>query len=262
MRALFEAAGLPRLRLPESLRQRYGGELALADEVVYANFVSSLDGVVALGDERESGSLISGKNDDDRFMMGLLRAFADAVLIGASTLRAEPTHVLWTPDFIYPALKEEFAELRRSLGRSDGPRLAVVTSKQRLDSGHEALRDALIITPSPTLPTRGREKKAAVSPAEMLERLRKEGFRRVLCEGGPSLFGQLVGAGAVDELFLTVSPVLAGRDRTTYRQSLVESVALPSGGFAPATLRSVRASGSYLFLRYQLRQPGTPLTPD
>lgn len=242
MRLLFEAGGLPRVELPSALTERYGGDLALGDELVYANFVSSIDGVVAFGDKRESGGIISGKNDDDRFLMGLLRACSDVVLIGASTLRAEPRHVLWTPEFIYPSLKEEFAELRQSLGKQGPPRLAVVTSQSKLDTGHQALRDALVIAPA--------KPGARVTPPEILARLRGEGYRRILCEGGPTLFGQLVGAGLVNELFLTVSPVLAGRDFEERRDGLMQGMALPASGLRRTSLRSVRASGSYLFLQY------------
>ena len=82
--------------------------------------------------------------------------------------------------------------------------------------------------------------------------LRHRGFGVVLSEGGPTLFGQLLAAGAVDDLFLTVAPQVAGRSGQTERLSLVEGM-----GFAPsqapwARLRSVMRSEDYLFLRYDL----------
>jgi len=64
------------------------GRLGFSTPVVYSNFVSSVDGVVTLGSKPSAGSVISGKYPADRFLMGLLRACADAVLIGAGTLRA------------------------------------------------------------------------------------------------------------------------------------------------------------------------------
>jgi len=85
--------------------------------VIYANFVSSIDGVVTLGANPSAGSVISGKSAADRFVMGLLRACADAVVLGAGTLRATPGH-LWTPAHVYPALATEFTALRSALGRS------------------------------------------------------------------------------------------------------------------------------------------------
>jgi hypothetical protein len=88
---LFEA-DLPSYALPDELRAIYG-RLGFADRVVYSNFVSSLDGVVTLGSGVSAGSVISGKNPADRFLMGLLRACADVVVIGAGTMRATPGHL-------------------------------------------------------------------------------------------------------------------------------------------------------------------------
>ena len=77
--------------MPADLERIYG-RLGFADQVLYSNFVTSLDGVVTLGDKPSAGSVISGRNQADRFLMGLLRACADAVLLGAGTLRATPGH--------------------------------------------------------------------------------------------------------------------------------------------------------------------------
>jgi riboflavin biosynthesis pyrimidine reductase len=99
----YEEPGLPHQDLPPLLAWAYGGDLGFFETCVYANFVASLDGVVALGPEYpSSGSTISGHEPADRFVMGLLRAFADAVVIGAGTLRATPTH-RWTPAHVCPA---------------------------------------------------------------------------------------------------------------------------------------------------------------
>jgi len=94
---LYERGGLPAWGLPQELADVYGGDLGFPEPCVYANFVASLDGVTALGPEYpSSGSAISGDDPADRFVMGLLRACADIVLIGAGTLRATPGH-RWTP---------------------------------------------------------------------------------------------------------------------------------------------------------------------
>jgi len=84
---------------------------------VFSNFVTSIDGVATLGETQSAGSVLSAKNPGDRFLMALLRACADVVLLGAGTLRSTPGH-LWTAGHVYPALAESFAGLRRSLGRS------------------------------------------------------------------------------------------------------------------------------------------------
>jgi hypothetical protein len=80
---LYEQPGPPRHPLPAPLARAYGGDVGFPQACVYGNFVASLDGVVALGPEYpSSGSAISGREPSDRFVMGLLRAFADAVLTG------------------------------------------------------------------------------------------------------------------------------------------------------------------------------------
>ncbi len=91
---------------------------------MYANFVSSIDGIVALeAGTAPSGGIISGRNEADRFVMGLLRAFADAVLVGAGTVRAEGGKALWTTEYIFPAAAKAYADLRQVLRREKIPRL-------------------------------------------------------------------------------------------------------------------------------------------
>lgn len=126
---LSEEPGLPGWGLPAGLAAAYGGDLGFAEPCTYANFVASLDGVTALGPEYpSSGSAISGHNPADRLVMGLLRACADVVLIGAGTLRATPSH-RWSPAHVCPAAADAYAAFRRDLGRDGDPLLAVVTAR-------------------------------------------------------------------------------------------------------------------------------------
>src|SRR6185503_9164112 len=84
-----------------------------------------------------------------------------------------------------------------------------------------------------------------------LAALRARGHARVLSEAGPTLFGSLLADGLVDELFLTLSPVLAGRLGAGSRLGLVEGVELlPQAHLAPR-LVSVRRADRHLFLRYR-----------
>jgi riboflavin biosynthesis pyrimidine reductase len=87
----------------------------------------------------------------------------------------------------------------------------------------------------------------------MMALLRDRGYRRILTEGGPHLMGKLLEARAVDELFLTVSPVVAGGGQHESRPTLAAGVDLIPAVDVRARLRSVRRSESYLFLRYALR---------
>src|SRR5262249_13005069 len=92
----------------------------------------------------------------------------------------------------------------------------------------------------------------SVDLAAAVELLRERGCSVVLTEAGPSLFGSLVASALVDQLFATVSPVLAGRAATA-RLGLVEGAELLPQTRVAGRLRSVRTHGSHLFLRYALR---------
>src|ERR1051326_3331512 len=96
-----DRGGDPRGGLTAALRERYGSDLRIPlredRPTVIANFVSTLDGVVSFQTpDAMGGGEISGFFEPDRFVMGLLRTLADAVLVGAGTLRAAPKH-RWIP---------------------------------------------------------------------------------------------------------------------------------------------------------------------
>ena len=256
---LFEA-DLPSYTLPDELSRLYG-RLGFAERVVYSNFVSSLDGVVTLGSGVSAGSVISGKNPADRFLMGLLRACADAVVIGVGTLRATPGH-LWTPAHVFPDYATEFASLRRTLGRRPEPRLVILSNRGELDFDHPALKGALVLTTkdgaercSGRVPrtceviSLGKGKTVAIKRA--FAELIRMGHEVVLTEGGPHVVGELIKAQLLDEMFLTLSPVIAGRDKER-RLGMVEGVELLPKVPAWSRLLSARRQADFLFLRYAL----------
>ena len=92
----------------------------------------------------------------------------------------------------------------------------------------------------------------------VLDALRGEGCNVVLTEGGPRLVGQLLRARLLDELFLTISPVLFGRSLATPREGLMEGVSFGASDAAKLDLRSVRHHLGYLFLRYSCRTRSLP----
>src|SRR6516162_5032500 len=104
--------------LPQGLRELYDGDLHFRTSpgerpFVIANFVSTLDGVVSYEIKGQaSGSTISGSDPADRFIVGLLRASADAVIVGARTVHAVSPKSLWIPEYTYPAGKHLFMEYR------------------------------------------------------------------------------------------------------------------------------------------------------
>jgi len=256
---------------PASLAARYGPSLEIplhrGRPTIIANFVETLDGVVALGTESAAGGgAISGFFEPDRFVMGLLRAAADVVLVGGGTVRAGPTHT-WTPRRVNPAAAEAYAGWRRSIGLLEAqPRTVIVTASGDIQADHAALHTSDVPV---TLLTSGAGAKrlaelhlpaqvdvvqvadhGPISPAAIVAFLEQTGIRLALCEGGPHLLGDLVAIGALDELFLTVAPQLLGRDGDD-RFSFVEGVALPAGEGSWGELVSVRRATSHLFLRYR-----------
>jgi riboflavin biosynthesis pyrimidine reductase len=260
LQLLWEQGGLPQGDLPPALRQRYDGGLGFDGPCVYANFVQTLDGVVAIPDVERSNVVVADGSDDDRFVMGLLRAFADVVLIGTGTLLSSPKG-RWRPEGVFPAGKEAFAEMRARLGKEEQPAVAIVTSGASLDLSHPVVAaGALVVTTErgavglaadvPNLAAVGRGEWVPLPAA--VELLHARGYEHVLSEAGPTTFTELLAAGLVDELFLTVSPVLAGRLEAHRRLSLVEGVELlPERRVAPS-LRSIRRGGDHLFLRYKV----------
>jgi riboflavin biosynthesis pyrimidine reductase len=264
LECLFEVDALPQTALPAELARLHDGDLGFPEQCLYANFVATLDGVVSIPGMRNSNAFVAGDSDADRFLMGLLRAFADTVLIGAGVLRASPRGT-WRAEEIYPPAADGYAELRRELGINPRPEVAVLTGSGSVDPSHPLFESgALVLTSEAgadrlrgTLPdaaavlTLGSS--PALDPSLVVATLCERGGRRILCEAGPHTFGELLTAGLVDELFLTRSPLLVGDAGPGTRLALVEESDLLPGG-RHVRLLSVRRHGSHLFQRYALER--------
>jgi riboflavin biosynthesis pyrimidine reductase len=281
LETLWEAAAEPGPfrrggRLPDALSARFAGELAFelrADRpTVVANFVSTIDGVVALGPDEKStgGGEISGFSEADRFMMALLRSLADVVIVGAGTVRVGRNHE-WTARNLRPDLAPVFAEWRRELGLAPQPTTVVVTASGDVDLRHRGLSaqdvPVFVVTTHAGARRLNEVKLPAnlevvvnsngddVKPGELLDAVRMNTRARVaLCEGGPHLLGALMGAGLVDELFLTVAPQVVGRPAGAGRLGLVEGSNLIAAGGSWARLAAIRRAGDDLFLRYRFAE--------
>jgi len=194
--------------------------------------------------------------------MGLLRAYADAVVIGSGVLRASPRGT-WRADAIYPPVAAEYAALRAELGLPPAPEIAVLTGSGSIDPEHPLLESGALVLTS----TAGAARLTAAVPEAttvlaladeetvdlrlVVDALRDRGHRRILSEAGPHTFGGLLEAGLVDELFHTSSPLLVGDAGPGSRYSLVEGADLVPAA-TQARLLSVRRHGSHLFTRYAL----------
>jgi len=235
LRLLYEPDGLDDLALPSALAHLYPGTFGFGADLVYANFVQTIDGAAALPDLPRANRLIADESRADLFVMALLRACADAVLVGAGTVRAAPSN-RWTAEAAFPEWADELAAFRRGLGLAPEPAVAVLSRTGDLAGAADTLGERLLVLDA--------------SGPDAVTALRERGHRRILCEGGPTVFGSLLAAGTVDELFLTVSPLLAGRDVWTPFASIAEGVALLPAARIAAHLAGVRSHGDHLFLRY------------
>jgi riboflavin biosynthesis pyrimidine reductase len=265
VRLTYEQESAPSGVLTPDLAERYGGQLALRERTVVANFVQTVDGIVAIPDLERSNERISRISTDDRFVMGLLRALADVVLIGSGTFHAAPQS-RWRPEGAHPDSTDAFAELRSTLGKPASPRVAVLAGTSGIDAQHPALEEgALVLAPNASiaqslcasLPAAAQVEQAGdgdlVDVAAAIELLHDNGYEQILSEAGPHVFASMVRAGVVDELFLTISAQLAGRPDNAERYGLVEGAEFLPDNELPLELRSLRI-GSYgdLFLRYGL----------
>jgi riboflavin biosynthesis pyrimidine reductase len=214
---------------------------------VMANMVGGLDGSAAIG-----GRVAALSTAPDAALFRLMRALADVVLVGAETVRREGYGSIRLP--------EKQTAARQAAGRTRTPRLAVVTRSLDLDWSGKAFAGAppesrtLVIT-CKAADARRMERAGEVAdiviagedrvdPQLAVLRLSELGYRVVLCEGGPTLLGELVSAGRLDELCLTVAPVMGG-------DPLPVSIAPPGAPLRHFALRHVIRDGDTLFLRYE-----------
>ncbi|MEU0943121.1 pyrimidine reductase family protein [Streptomyces canus] len=213
-----------------------------------ANMVATLDGAA-----QHDGRSQPISTATDMRIFGTLRALADVVIAGAETVRQEGYR---------PArVRDEFAGLRAAAGQGPVPAIAVITASLDLDFSlplyTSPLVPTLIITGAAAAPDRiaAAEKAGArvviagdgvgVDPARAVRALAELGHTRLLTEGGPRLLGQLVAAGVLDELCLTLSPMLTAG--SAQRIAGGPSVAVP----ARFELDSLLEEDGFLYSRYR-----------
>jgi riboflavin biosynthesis pyrimidine reductase len=222
---------------------------------VRANFIASIDGAGT-----HEGHTRGLNNADDKRVFDLLRMLCDVVLVGAGTVRAEGYAGL--------GIDRKAAAWRLGHGLPAEPTLAIVSARLSLSPNLAALACAPVRPIIFTLERSVPEKRQALSSVAdvvpcggsaldcraMLAALAGRGLQQVLCEGGPHLFGTLVAADCIDELCLTVSPVLengsagrivAGAAQATRRMRLGHSISV----------------GEMLMLRYE-REPAAGAPPS
>ncbi|BAJ31300.1 MULTISPECIES: pyrimidine reductase family protein [Kitasatospora] len=217
-----------------------------------ANMVTSLDGAARLDGLSEGLSSAA-----DKRIFGVLRALCDVVLVGAETVRAEG----YRPGRARP----EFAERRAAAGQPPAPVIAVVSRSLELDLSAplftEPLVPTVVVTTVDAPPARLAEVAAAaevvtagtgsVDLPRAVAALAGRGWRRQLTEGGPRLLAQLAADGLLDELCLSVAPLVTAGDSPR----IVNGPGIPD--VRPMRLVSLIEEKGFLFTRY-LR----PTDPD
>lgn len=202
--ALHEHNGLTDAELLAAYAPPAGASLRM-------NFVTSTDGAVAVG-----GVSAPLSSESDHRVFRILRDLSDAIMVGAGTARMEGYGAVQLP--------EKRRAQRRAVSLAPNPTLIVVSSDLQLDPSSE------LFTATPTRPIVITHDQAPVARRKALSRvadvlvtgeasvdfssaitaLAARGLNHVLCEGGPHLFGTLAATDLVDELCLTLSPLLAG----------------------------------------------------
>jgi riboflavin biosynthesis pyrimidine reductase len=234
----------------------YPGPAPGAAAWVRATMIASVDGAASL--DGRSGGLSGGA---DRTVFKVLRSLADVILAGAATARAERYRPVRD--------SEVWAGLRQ--GRAPTPPIAVITRELSLPADDPLLTQApgqarTVVLTTERAPAARRAAVArhadvavagqdSVSPAEAVAALARRGHRRIQVEGGPSLLGQFVAAGLLDELCITVSPMVEGGRAA---RIVTAPPGVPAGGDGPASglsLAHVLEDRGFLFCRYLRADP-------
>lgn len=213
-----------RLLLPEP-RELAGEDLldlydAGSAGVLRAGFVVSVDGGVAV-----DGTSRGLQTPADLVVYRALRSVCDAVVVGAGTARAEAYGAV--------RLREPARAWRAAHGRSEQPRLVVVTRSGELDDAQRAADPVVVSTARAAASLDGVDVLVAgdedVDLRAAVVGLRERGLDRLLCEGGPALLNDLLAADLVDELCLTTSPLLLGAAPTLLPRPLAAPARLSLG---------------------------------
>jgi riboflavin biosynthesis pyrimidine reductase len=261
--------------LPASFRTIYGGDWRMPPAPAerpysFTNFVASHDGRISFNmPGNEGGGDISRHAIHDTWLMGLIRARADAILVGATTLRISPQH-RWTPGGVFKEDGEAFAALRKAENRPIYPVLVLASLSGDVPAESRAislLEQQVVIATTSAGAERAQKQLGEranvayhISPGKELDlpQLFRElrttyNAQTLLSEAGPRIYSLLLRDQLIDEAFLTISPIIVGNPLapTEPRPGLVEGVAFTPDKPPQLKIVSLRRYGDYLFERVQ-----------
>ena len=176
-----------------------------------AMMLTTLDGAIA-GADGLSGSISSAT---DRVIFSEVRRLADAVLVGAGTIRAERYNPM--------KARPEYQDARAAAGLQSAPVVVIVSRGLDLPWQdpffHESAQQPIVLTGSHDPSSSALKRAHAYADVQQIPDLEARtiigamharGLSRIVCEGGPSLLTQLAAANLIDEFDLTLAPILAG----------------------------------------------------
>ena len=221
---------------------------------VLVNFATSVDGKINPAPGLRHGKFMMSRHREDFRRMLSLRAQADAILIGASNLRAD------NPDLAIPP---DERTARRARGAPEPARIVVTTAGEGLSPDQRMFDPALggpsIVLHAPAMPLETRARLGAVAElvqflgdrvamTDVLIWLAGRGFQTLLCEGGGAVVAQLFAARAVDALYLTLVPRLLGG---AHAPTLADGPGFAPDEIPDPKLASLERVGDELYLRYE-----------
>jgi riboflavin biosynthesis pyrimidine reductase len=276
---LFDESSTDGVALPAEFASVYGSAFNLPPAhhdrpYTMVNFVCSRDGRISFGDPTElGGSAINNGCTADVWLMGLLRARCDAVVMGDGTLRAESEHV-WTPAYLGGCDWQQFEALRAHEGRRPIALHVFVSLNGQIPVDAEILRrddiEIVVATttaahdiavkstsrhPRTTVRAFGDDRVDTAALSRWL--FAEHGVRSMLCEGGPGLYGSMLADGVIDDEFLTLSPTMVGGPAPggERRPSLIEGASFRPRNGPRSIPISLRRAGDHLMLRSRIEYP-------
>jgi len=268
-----ESAADGRISLPDAFRQIYGSDWQIPTvegrPYTFSNFAQSRDGRISFAERGiASGGEVTGFNVHDRWLMGLLRARADAIIVGDVTVVAEP-ELMFCAESISPNDAEAFTAIRQAEGRKALPLIVILSLSGRISWHEPCFQDphTQIVLATTTEGAANASDCACAASVEVLP-LGEEsvdlpqlaallyetyGVCTLLCEGGARLFANMLQAKLIDEEFVTLCPTFIGRTPTRHRPSYTEGVAWTPTDAPYSKPLSLRRANDMLYMRTQVQ---------
>jgi riboflavin biosynthesis pyrimidine reductase len=243
---------------------------------IYANFVQTLDGIISLRGDEAGGADIS-QLPEDRWLMDLLRANADAVMVGMGTLREEQR--MGRPRArgpVFRIMDPGMQQLRAKL-RPHRERNVLVSARAEFQMSDYAVFDGEYVDVTVLTTHEGAKRLESQPPNSAVDVVavdevragtldmpsaiaalhERHGIRYLLCEGGPALYSSMLVAGLIDEKFITVSPIEVGQfSAEGPRPTILPDVGFSGKDAVSWSWLSCRKLGDYQFHRFRRKLGG------